>query len=290
MTVINNTAVNGTVGDMAGDVSLVQEVGSLKLQSGPFYIFAIAGILSDAMMIHRCYHLWNSRKSVIILPSLLLIGICITWIVLEALAMKGVPKKLDDFHTSSGEPSNLAAALPTANLTALFTSRVYGSAALVENIILTVLMAGRVWWLERRMRNILNVDKNKTQVSQSLLSPILQSGALNLIFLSICVGAYEPSQFSVPFLTPSALTQVLGISSTLIVLSIGIGLAPDSRSRMADEEKQTISMAPDYLGEAHPTTRFSPQDAPSLNTDTIQPFGLKYDYDALTEPLRPEHS
>ncbi|KAF9062335.1 hypothetical protein BDP27DRAFT_1428040 [Rhodocollybia butyracea] len=68
----------------------------------------------------------------------------------------------------------------------------------------------------------------------------LQSGALNPIFLSIWVAAaYLPAEPSLHFfLTPCALTQVFGISSTIIVLSIGIGLASDSRTRVFDEENQ----------------------------------------------------
>jgi len=131
------------------------------------------------------------------------------------------------------------AQLSTASVTAMFTSQIYGSVTLAENIVLTGLMAGRVWWLERRMKNILIAGKNKPKVSQSLLGPILQSGALNPIFLSIWVAAaYSPTLDSIQLLTPCALTQIVGISSTLIVLSIGIGLASDSRSRMFDEENQ----------------------------------------------------
>ncbi|KAF9062337.1 hypothetical protein BDP27DRAFT_1483377 [Rhodocollybia butyracea] len=260
--------------------STQQSVNLLKIQSDPYYIFAITGMLSDAMMIHRCYCLWNSRKSVIILPLFGLIGICITWIVVEVLAKINLSREVGPHPEIA-----VATALKTTNTTAMFTSRMYGCATLAENIILTGLMAGRVWWLERRIKNILITGERKTQVSQSLLGPILQSGALNPIFLSIYVGAaYSPALSSMRFLTPCALTQIFGISSTLIVLSIGIGLASDSQSRMFVEETQSKSE------EADPSTRLSStQDGVGVGgprTETIQPLVLKYDRDAITEPLR----
>ncbi|KAF9058429.1 hypothetical protein BDP27DRAFT_1454078 [Rhodocollybia butyracea] len=270
-------------------VSIQQDTDAWKIQSVPYYIFAIAGILSDAMMIHRCYRLWNSRKSVIILPLLGLIGICITWIVLEVLAVKDLPR--DEFL---GPEADFEAAATTANTTDMFTSAIYGCASLAENITLTGLMAGRVWWLERRMKNTLVAGKtgSKTRVSQSLLGPILQSGALNPVFLSIWVAAAYSPLLSLRFLlTPCALTQVFGISSTLIVLSIGIGLDSDSRTRMFDEENQSqlvsevLEDSDSYSETMHNYMRPS--------TESTQPFDLKYDQDALssmTEPLRPEHS
>ncbi|KAF9062336.1 hypothetical protein BDP27DRAFT_1428041 [Rhodocollybia butyracea] len=257
-------------------------VDIFRVESVPYYIFAIAGIFSDAMMIHRCYRLWNSRKSVIILPLLGLIAICI----LEVLSLK--EDLLDPFVGAATETT-----IETTEATTMFTSRIYGCASLAENIILTGLMAGRVWWLERRMKSILIAGKteSKAQVSQSLLGPILQSGALNPIFLSIWVAtAYLqlPGQTSLQFLTPCALTQVFGISSTLIVLSIGIGLASDSRTHMFDEENQSRLISKN-LEESDSYTEIT-QDGVRPSIDSIQPFALKYDHDALSEPLRPEHS
>ncbi|KAF9062343.1 hypothetical protein BDP27DRAFT_1336803 [Rhodocollybia butyracea] len=243
----------------------------ISTEVGPYYIFVIAGMLSDAMMIHRCYRLWNSRKSVIILPLLGLIGISITWIVFEAMAVKSSTSEEEQFSTAS--------------VTAMFTSQIYGSVTLAENIVLTGLMAGRVWWLERRMKTILIVGKNKPKISQSLLGPILQSGALNPIFLSIWVAAaYSPALDSVQLLTPCALTQIVGISSTLIVLSIGIGLASDSRSRVFDEENQSS----EDREESDLSTK-TMQTSICPSPDTIQPFTLTHGHDdSVREPLRPK--
>ncbi|KAF9065970.1 hypothetical protein BDP27DRAFT_1548187 [Rhodocollybia butyracea] len=240
----------------------------LKIRLGPYYIFIIASMLSDAMML-----------------------------ILEVLAVK----------TSSAEGGG-GTLISTADATVVFTNQVYGCATLAENIVLTGLMAGRVWWLERRMKNILTAGK-KRKVSQSLLGPIenfliflcrLQSGVLNPIFLSIWVGAvYSPILASFQ-LTPCALTQIFGISSTLIVLSIGIGIASNSQSPMSDEENRALvyenpeesvsnieipGLANGLIHPDHPIV----QDRVHPSTDTIQPFSLKYDHDAITEPMKAEH-
>ncbi|KAF9065692.1 hypothetical protein BDP27DRAFT_1424562 [Rhodocollybia butyracea] len=231
------------------EVTKKEPITQVNIQAGSFYIFVIAGMLSDAMMIHRCYRLWDSKKSVIILPLLGLIGIFITWIVFEVLAIKN----------SSREGFDAKTQLEIANTTThMFIDQMYGGVTLAENIILTGLIAGRVWWLEHTMNNILIMGKNKTKASHSLLGPI----ALNPIFLTLWVAAaYSPALSSLQLLTPCALTQIVGISSTLIVVSIGIGLSSESgfRSHMFDEEHQT-SLARENIEESDPNTRIMQDD------------------------------
>ncbi|KAF9039401.1 hypothetical protein BDP27DRAFT_1435301 [Rhodocollybia butyracea] len=289
-----------------------QLVDMLKLLSVPYYIFAVAGILSDALMLTNatleCYIILTFiLVDTSLLPSMELKKIChylaLSRIdrnlhcVLEVLALKDLPGIAvnDSIDKAFSETYN-------------FTSQVYGCASLAENIILTGLMAGRVWWLEHRMKNILTEDKNNRKVSQSLLGTILQSGALNPTFLSIwVVSAYSSTLNTegLQFLSPCALTQVFGISSTLIILSIGIGLDSESRSRMLDQENQSLllsesveesqdlhteireilnqlsNLATNSAHLDHPTVAQYGDVHPS--SDTIQPFALKYDHDALAE-------
>ncbi|KAF9058855.1 hypothetical protein BDP27DRAFT_1432141 [Rhodocollybia butyracea] len=248
--------------------AVIIKQSTLNLEPGPYYIFFIAGLLSDAMMIHRCYRLWNSRKSVIIFPLFILIGIFITWIVLlVARLIVDPPGK--PYYNAGSELAD----------TTKSVYELYVLVTLVENLVLTGLMAGRVWWLDHKMKKILVGDKNKRRVSRSLLGPILQSGALtpiSLILWFIVDSVGSPVLLGNFFLTPCALTQIMGIASTLIVVSIGLGVDSDSQSHMSDEENQSAILVLDSR-ELHPSTRnaMQVQDCPS--TDTIQPFSLKYD-------------
>ncbi|KAF9058865.1 hypothetical protein BDP27DRAFT_1453658 [Rhodocollybia butyracea] len=273
-------------------VSIFLSGNTLKLQSGPYYIFFIAGLLSDAMMIHRCYHLWSSRKSIIILPSLGLIGILLFWIVLLAI---------------NGDSDDVLFDAETTT----FVYDVYGIVTLAENTALTGLMAGRIWWLDHRMKKTLigaGISGNKPNFAWSLLGPILQSGVLSLIFFSIWVITTWVER-SFQFLTPCALTQVVGISSTLIVVSIAINFGSDSQSRRSDEEDQPALDLENLELASYPNTGIMQDSVHRSSTDTIQPFVRKYEHlaqdtdiptgyltwtpnekEALIQPLRSEHS
>ncbi|KAE9391584.1 hypothetical protein BT96DRAFT_1001193 [Gymnopus androsaceus JB14] len=197
---INTLEVTGLYPVGSPEVNTFPSTKSEDLRSGPYYLFIIA----DAMMIHRCYRLWNSRKGVIILP---VFGLIAT-IILEVLF----------FSAASIE----------------FTYMIYGPITLLENLVLTGLMAGRVWWLNHQFKRV--SGKTSQNVLQSLLVPVLQSGALNTAFLSTwTITTFVTGSFQ--FLTPCALTQVVGISSTLIVVSVGIGLNPPTT--IPDQENQS---------------------------------------------------
>ncbi|KAF9058871.1 hypothetical protein BDP27DRAFT_538115 [Rhodocollybia butyracea] len=180
----------------------------VSIQAGPYYIFILAGMFSDAILIHRCYHLWNSRKSVVAVPFFGLIAIFIAWIVFEALLDIGQ-----------------------------FFDQVYIAATLLENLVLTGLMVGRVWWLHRRTNRISIDNKTNTTASQRFAGTLLQSGALNSVFLIFSIiTIFGTGSFQI--LTPCALTQI-GISATLLAVSIALGLGFDPQFGMLDEENQS---------------------------------------------------
>ncbi|KIK58795.1 hypothetical protein GYMLUDRAFT_262349 [Collybiopsis luxurians FD-317 M1] len=167
-----------------------------QLQTASHSIFIVSGLLSDAILIYRCYRLWNSKKRVVVVPALGLVGSLVVWIVFTAV------ESVD------------------------FIYIIYILTTLGQNILLTGLIVGRVWWLNRRTNSIFigQVDR----APSNLLWPVLISGVIVPLVLSIClltdIFPIISNDGSLEFLmSPCFLTQIVGISSTLMIVFIGLG-------------------------------------------------------------------
>ncbi|KAF9071621.1 hypothetical protein BDP27DRAFT_1321620 [Rhodocollybia butyracea] len=246
---VNASALTGMIEVTGLGLSSIFEEPGGKLQTGPYYIYFIAG--------YTVVTVYGTQENPSLFCLLLgLIGIFITWIVLLVS------------DSSHGDDEAAASAIETVYL-------VYVLITFGENLVLTGLMAGRVWWLDHRIKKMLIGGKKKTSISQSVLGPILQSGALNSIFLTIWViinfnVGSDSFQSVINFLTPCALTQIVGIASTLIVVSIGISIGSDSQSHIFNGENRSALLThPDHL-------IVQMQDSVRPSTDTVQPFLLKY--------------
>ncbi|KAJ3876310.1 hypothetical protein F5051DRAFT_429870 [Lentinula edodes] len=125
---------------------------------------------------HRCYRLWNSTKRVIIVPFLSIPACFVLWVI--------------GFLSSLGK-------------VAIVNTQIYFFiAALTQNLYLSGMIAGRIWWLNRRIKKVVDPP------SRDLLVP----------------SSYFDNFFGGPVLSPYALTQIVGIASSLVVVRIGLGI------------------------------------------------------------------
>ncbi|KAE9406934.1 hypothetical protein BT96DRAFT_1048226 [Gymnopus androsaceus JB14] len=160
----------------------------------------------------------------------------------------------------------------------------------VVGILATI--AGRLWWLDYRIQKTMQLaGKPATNhTSQNLLGLILESSALTPLFLlTWMLLAFSPAtkgtRWSI-LITPSILTEIVGIASTLIVVRIGLGvdtLASQSHSNPtshADPENQNYGSE---LPVEPPTDDSLPMISipvppANMSNETIQPFSLKYQH------------
>ncbi|KAE9406935.1 hypothetical protein BT96DRAFT_1014608 [Gymnopus androsaceus JB14] len=267
----------------AAPIFLPLNASVIALGSAPDYIFLLAGLLGDIMLMHRCYRLWNSRKRVIILPGVGLLATIVAVIVLQVYAQNKPGLQVLGLETYY--PTNTAQGIHL-----LFD--VYIIITFIQNIILTGMIAGRVWWLNYKVQRMLQLAGQPAKnASQDLLGPILESGALTPIFLllwmvlNLRASLLDSGNWYWNYLiSPCILTEIVGIASTLIVVRIGLGadaLASQSHSSMTshmDLENQ------DHCSSELPVE--PPTDNPSMisvlmpladmSHETIQPFMLKY--------------
>jgi len=173
--------------------SFFQSSNIQSIQSVPSYTFFIAGLLSDCILIHRCYRLWNGRKLVIFFPVLGIIGSVAIWIWSE--------KEFGGIQEGQAVAAN-------------FTVFWFSCITLAQNLLLMGLIGGRLWWLYLKMKPIWVAES--TNASRRLFGIVLESGVL----IPILVGI----ELSTRMIAPVGLTQGVGIASALIIIRIGLGV------------------------------------------------------------------
>ncbi|KAJ3717436.1 hypothetical protein C8R42DRAFT_711628 [Lentinula raphanica] len=241
-----------------GFIYTPDSVNSPALVSASEGLFLCAGSLADAMLIRRCYRLWNSRNAVVLVPVMLVPATLILWII----------------------------------TTILFTSEqayvAYIGVTLFQNLYLSGMIAGRIWWNNRSMRKIYHATpKPNAKLRRDLFGPVLESAMIIPIFLIIWLALFV-SGSGVQVLTSCVLTQVVGISFTLLIVRIGLGI--NVENDMSEPEALLPSTEIEYprfeempQEESNRAQEIQTQEQPEQDHrqfpsahQHIQPFNLKY--------------
>ncbi|KAF9061834.1 hypothetical protein BDP27DRAFT_313409 [Rhodocollybia butyracea] len=214
-------------------------------------IFFVTSALEDLLLLHRCCCLWNARKIVIIPLALTVLGIIPLGIFLQF-----------GFGKSNS----------------LFI--VYVVVGIFKELILTGMLASRLWWLNRQAEKLLG--KNSRNVITNLTQIFLESGMLLLLFLGVALAMNEViSQFGLTNSMPQgepgiesmcSFTQVTAIVSTLILVRIGLGV-----DVQPSEGKHRTNMDPNTAVESlAPDLEQAIINVEDSNSVTPHPFLLKY--------------
>jgi len=154
-------------------------------------IFIFNNVVADGLLIYRCYSIWNKNIYVVLVPIIMLIITSILgWDIL----------------------------LPFTPFFAL---------TLATNVVVTVLTAGRIWWLCRKARNYLQTDLQRRYLSA--ISILVESGvAYSAVVLAYIVfGAFESTNIMQEPIW-EVLAQLVGIVPTLIIVRVGMGVSVQS--------------------------------------------------------------
>ncbi|THU81271.1 hypothetical protein K435DRAFT_972404 [Dendrothele bispora CBS 962.96] len=160
-------------------------------------------VTADSMLIHRCYVIWGSQKRIglpLIILSFMINGL--------GLAIN----LIDIAETSHRELSYLR----PIDLT---MSNVFDISNAVVNSFLTLMTAGRIWWISRQARPMLETERVKKY--NTIVAVILESGIIYPLALIIdaCVVFTVDSSINgvVPIVTTPLVWQAAGIAPTLII-------------------------------------------------------------------------
>ncbi|ESK87006.1 hypothetical protein Moror_12006 [Moniliophthora roreri MCA 2997] len=168
--------------------------------------------MADLMLLHRCYVIWGSSKWIAFPFIFVVLLLAICEIVASVFIVIGISNTADLageqlFH--QGDTIDTAFVLAEMGI----------------NIILTLLTAGRIWWISREARKHMGpAIKAKYNM---IVAIILESGMLYPIFLTtgvIYTSLADPDNLgSIPFSFQLVTFQFAGIAPTLIIIRAASG-------------------------------------------------------------------
>ncbi|KAF7376741.1 Zn(2)-C6 fungal-type domain-containing protein [Mycena sanguinolenta] len=160
-----------------------------QLQTAGAIVYVTNNIFADLLLIYRCYVIWNTIW-ITVVPSLLVI----------ATMILGYSIQLKLFFILS----------------------------LTTNLLVPTLVAGRLWWIIRRIRGPSGAATRRK--GRNAMVIILESGLIYSAVVSIHMVYFHYSNPTDEVIF-GALGQIVGIVPTLIIVRVGLGV---SQNRSAD--------------------------------------------------------
>jgi hypothetical protein len=168
--------------------------------------YVVVTLLSDAFLVYRCYMVWSQRFIIIVLPVLLVVGNGVTGIMAAFLIVRNRVDAALAFEYKLSKWMKAYFALTTA-----------------ANILATGLIAFRVWHVNRTLTN----RRSRFQIWDAS-AILLESGALYSFTLIALMGTYG-ARSNAQYIVLDAVTPIIGIAFTTIIIRVGLRLSCDSR-------------------------------------------------------------
>ncbi|ESK91989.1 hypothetical protein Moror_10355 [Moniliophthora roreri MCA 2997] len=181
--------------------------------SGMFYVFA--NCIADGILLYRCFAVWESAKGVIIVLLLVLLATNAMGLIGHIIIYVALGIDQDELYSGINDA-----------LTG------YNVANAVNTLILTLIIAGRIWWMTRDARKFLGQEIGRTY--RRIIIILIESGFIysaSLIVTEALIQSGSNLGFGLS-LNP-VIHVMVGIAPTLIILHTSLGLTesaiPDSR-------------------------------------------------------------
>lgn len=157
-----------------------------------YWLYVTNNVLADALLLYRCYAIWEYKIHVVLGPTVLLIAGTVCGYVFEG-----------------GQPQLFAHAW------------IYLTLTVVLNVILTVLTAGRIGWLARKARLLLG--HSLLQQYKLTVAILIESGFFYSLYIGLDLAMLKNQAGHV--ILDSGLIQIVGIMPTVIIVQVGLGRA-----------------------------------------------------------------
>ncbi|KZT28211.1 hypothetical protein NEOLEDRAFT_1129534 [Neolentinus lepideus HHB14362 ss-1] len=178
-----------------------------------------ANLIADGLLIWRCYVLWDRRPSIVVVPTILLLATTACGFAFAAFDIKAYSIRLVT-PLGTVEPASERAKLATQeNATIVAMS----AASCVTNVLMSGLIAFRIWKLTRNMG-----ERKRRYLRLAWL--LLETGALYsmcLVLYAVFGGLNVTSTMGSITLGNGVVTnisqQLVGIIPTVIILLVALG-------------------------------------------------------------------
>jgi len=166
-----------------------------------YWLYVTNNVVADALLLYRCFAVWDFNISVISGPVILLLAGTVCGYVFE---------ESSSFAGFSSSPN------PGFDKTYIYLIMTFSL-----NAILTGLTAGRIWWVTRTARNILGTGL--LQRYNTTIRILIESGVLYSAYIILDLALRRTAVAGT--IVDAGLIQIVGIMPTLIIVQVGLGRA-----------------------------------------------------------------
>lgn len=157
-----------------------------------YWLYVTNNVLADALLLYRCYAIWECKIRVVLGPIILLLAGTACGYLFEG-----------------SQPRRFMFAW------------IYLTMTLVLNVILTALIAGRIGWFSRNAKLILG--QSLLQRYNSTIAILIESGFLYSLYVGLDLAMMKSKVGHI--IIDAGLIQVVGIMPTMIIVQVGLGRA-----------------------------------------------------------------
>uniref|UniRef100_A0A0W0G175 Uncharacterized protein n=1 Tax=Moniliophthora roreri TaxID=221103 RepID=A0A0W0G175_MONRR len=180
----------------------------------------------STVQIHRCYLIWGSKKRIaapLIVASVVTNVIGIIGSMMYSIGIHDTRKG----HHHNVQIANLGDYLQT----------IFLIMCVVVNSILTLVTAGRIWWMYRQSQNC----ENKNMLRR-VIRIVVESGLIYPIFTLIHVATVNSVAWrKLPFEFRATAVQAAGIAPTLIVIRAQLGKTVETTIHSCEVQGEVLS-------------------------------------------------
>ncbi|KAK1223918.1 hypothetical protein PQX77_013197 [Marasmius sp. AFHP31] len=197
---------------------LLQDDGRTTWVAMISFSFSFMNAIADVMLIHRAYILWESNRIMLYALALPAFAINVTNFVVSVMLSVGMAKLSMRHVYDAAEPINTGVSIANA----------------IFNALLSLLTAGRIWWVSREARKLMGRGVHTKY--KAIVAAILESGLLypTTLLASIVVPrVLDPrNEGLVPVDLGPIATLMSGLAPTLIIVRVAYGKPVESVQQM----------------------------------------------------------
>ncbi|ESK89990.1 hypothetical protein Moror_7942 [Moniliophthora roreri MCA 2997] len=205
-----------------------------KFQEAAFWFFTLINTLAEIILIHRTWVVWGFSKRIIIIPILFTLANLATGIVGHMLTQLRSTQK-----TAEG----------LSETQSILFSGVFMGVNVLTNLVLTGLLAGRIWYIRHTNSKLLG--RVYTKRYSALISIILESGALYPLFLIanivLTFGVFPVKDrlriAHAAAIISNSLGLVAAIAPTLIVVRAGLGISIEQTAVISSSSPSSMPIS-----------------------------------------------
>ncbi|ESK83873.1 hypothetical protein Moror_13484 [Moniliophthora roreri MCA 2997] len=191
---------------------LTQNTAKTVVYTIKHLVSILLNIVADIILIHRCFLIWSRSKRVavpLIILSAVINALGLICTILMIVGISDTHKRSNHALYSAGNTSSVA----------------YTISSVITNFAITLLTAGRIWWIHRQLQVRARGVYASDTIVQSISRIILESGIIYPVtsIANLILANASPTSELPPFDFWPLVSLSAGIAPTLIMVRAGFG-------------------------------------------------------------------